>query len=277
MRRTSSSFLVAALLALAGAACDLDTDTTEPSDRAAETAQDGSLQGPPARMPGPPSLTDMVAMAAQSVDAIDVDQLAQIELVREDLHAELAVARPDVVGFHEALAEALVECRFDAPEIDAARTELVAAAGVAGDADGLALQELHGLLDRSQRAAIVAELEANAPDGPPAGHLRELARQMALTDDQIATIHDRLEVPDPMRVTTPESILTSWTTEDFSADALDLAGLTRTRTEDHTAHFVDLVEVMCEVADDEQRLRLGDLLTSPPPQGPPQGPPPPRP
>ena len=37
MRRTSSSFLVAALLALAGAACDLDTDTTEPSDRAAET------------------------------------------------------------------------------------------------------------------------------------------------------------------------------------------------------------------------------------------------
>jgi hypothetical protein len=264
------------------AACDLDSATSEPLDRAAFADTESESQRPPPP-PGPPALSMLVAAAADEVGGLDDAQRDAIEVALAALHEGHALGRDDHEALRLAIADGLSGCVFESGAIEEASAEVIATAGVHAQDDADTLDELHAILDASQRGAaldVLAQIEP--PPHGPGGAVRELARSLELSDAQIESVHDLLGDEGPRRVGDgepdgPAVVLAGFAGDDFSAADLELGTHARQRATARTAEFVAVVGALCAVLDDEQRDVLDASLRSAP-QPPPEGhrPPPPR-
>jgi len=135
---------------------------------------------------------------AMSLDTLGVDdnQLAQIQKIQADIHAQLKPAHDAEKVVLLALADGVAAGMIDQDRTDAAIAELAKTSAAAQDAVADSLDALHQTLTAPQREALVDKLEAhiavwdetNAGDDKRGGHLEKLATDLALTPDQVEKI-----------------------------------------------------------------------------------------
>jgi Spy/CpxP family protein refolding chaperone len=137
------------------------------------------------------------------------DQRTQIEQLATDAearHAPTADGRKDLMNaFADMVEKGSIDRAALQPKVDRVTGELVQVR----DADRAALVKLHDILDKKQRDEFADALEgqfkhakhggwgAEGEGKPPFAHLRELGKELNLSDDQKDKIHD--VVKDAMR------------------------------------------------------------------------------
>jgi Spy/CpxP family protein refolding chaperone len=220
---------------------------------------------------------------AMSLDTLGVspEQEAAVERIRKDLHAKMEPARAAEQSVTAALADGLSAGTIDAAKVDAALAQVSAAAATAHDASVAALNELHSVLTPEQRSALVDKVEAHwavwqkanaeetASDRPEGGHLAALAKDLALTDAQVAQIRSNLAegmkaVPrlDPQEIATHLHAFG----EAFRGDTFDAKSLTTASGADAhivargTAQMAHFVETVSPVLTPEQRNDFAQRL-----------------
>jgi Spy/CpxP family protein refolding chaperone len=145
---------------------------------------------------------------ALSLDSLGVsaEQQAQIEKIRDTLRAKLEPAQAAEKKVALLLADEIAAGKVDQPKVDAAIGRLGAASGAVHPAVVDALVQLHGVLDETQRTALVDKVEAhwelwkdaNGVGVDPAerrehGRLETLAIELSLTPEQVDSIRKRLQ------------------------------------------------------------------------------------
>lgn len=141
-----------------------------------------------------------IAMSLDSLNATP-EQAAAITKIRTDMHAAMAPAHDAEKTVLLALADGIEANHIDQPKVDAAIAQLTVAAASVHDAVAGSLSALHATLTPPQRAALVDKVEShfevwhhtNAPDEAATrdahgGHLGKLAKQLALSPQQVETI-----------------------------------------------------------------------------------------
>ncbi|HEY3354665.1 MAG TPA: Spy/CpxP family protein refolding chaperone [Polyangia bacterium] len=143
---------------------------------------------------------------AMSLDTLGVspEQRVAVEVIRTDLLARSEAARAAEQHLLAALADGLAATSFDAAKVDADVARVIAAVAAVHDASAAALNHLHAVLTRPQRAALVEKVEAhwavwqtaNTEESIAAsangGHLATLATDLGLTPDQADRIRAAL-------------------------------------------------------------------------------------
>ncbi|HSY24601.1 MAG TPA: Spy/CpxP family protein refolding chaperone [Polyangiaceae bacterium] len=213
---------------------------------------------------------------AMSLDTLGVspEQEAAVERIRKDLHAKMEPARAAEQSMTAALADGLSAGTIDAVKVDAALAQVRAAAATAHEASVAALNELHSVLTPEQRGALVDKVEAHwavwqranaeetASDRPEGGHLATLAKDLALTDAQVAQIRSNLaEGMKAVPRLDPEEIATHLHAfgEAFRSNTFDAKSLTSASGADAhivargTAQMAHFVETVSPVLTPEQR------------------------
>jgi hypothetical protein len=127
-------------------------------------------------------------------------QADALKKIRRELHDKMLPAHNAEKTILHGLATGIKAGAIDRAQVDAALAELKTAVGGIHDAVAASLDELHATLDADQRKRLVAQVErhfriwhkahpheASEPD-KTGGHLARLAKQLALTDQQVATI-----------------------------------------------------------------------------------------
>jgi Spy/CpxP family protein refolding chaperone len=142
-----------------------------------------------------------------SLEKIDITQQQNeaLKKIRRELHDKMLPAHNAENAIIHGLVDGIKAGAIDAPQLAKLIDELETAVAGFHDAVADSLDELHATLDPEQRKKLVAEVErhfriwhkAHAQD-PGAhdrtgGHLARLAKQLALTDQQVATIDASFE------------------------------------------------------------------------------------
>ena len=223
-------------------------------------------------------------LIALSLDTLggEPQERAAIERIRADLHAKMEPARAAEQALHTALADGLAAGGIDHAKVDAAVAQLATAAGGVHDATSDALNQLHAALTPGERAALVDKLEAhfgvwqkaNADEqkdatGQPrkGGHLERLAREIALTQDQLDKIHGSLAAsPAPAFDAQKVEAHIKAFGDAFRADSFDAKSLsTAAGANAHMAQFgatrmVRFYEAVDAVLTADQRAKLAAIL-----------------
>jgi Spy/CpxP family protein refolding chaperone len=142
-----------------------------------------------------------------SLETLDVTQKQAdaLKKIRRELHDKMLPAHNAENAIIRVLVDGIKAGAIDAPQLAKLIDELQTASAGFHDAVADSLNELHATLELKQRKKLVAEVErhfriwhkAHAQD-PGArdrtgGHLARLAKQLALTDQQVATIDASFE------------------------------------------------------------------------------------
>jgi Spy/CpxP family protein refolding chaperone len=100
---------------------------------------------------------------AMSLDTLGLppNERSAAEKIRLDLHARMQPALSADQALANTLAAGLDSAAFDAAQVDAAVTQVGAAASAVHEASAQALNELHGVLTPPERAALVDKVEAH--------------------------------------------------------------------------------------------------------------------
>jgi Spy/CpxP family protein refolding chaperone len=100
---------------------------------------------------------------AMSLDTLGLppNERSAVEKIRLDLHARMQPALSADQALANTLAAGLDSAAFDAAQVDAAVTQVGAAASAVHEASAQALNELHGVLTPPERAALVDKVEAH--------------------------------------------------------------------------------------------------------------------
>ncbi|HSY21429.1 MAG TPA: hypothetical protein VK841_04905 [Polyangiaceae bacterium] len=149
----------------------------------------------------------IVAFIAMSLDTIGAndDQRAAIEKIQTALRVKLEPARVADQKLATVLADGIAAGSIDKAKVDAAIAKLAETSKGVHAAIADSLNELHGVLDDAERAALVDKVEAHwqvwkdaNEEGAKAGEPREhgrieaLARALALTPDQVDKVRDAI-------------------------------------------------------------------------------------
>jgi Spy/CpxP family protein refolding chaperone len=220
---------------------------------------------------------------AMSLDSLNTtpEQAAAIAKIRTDMHAAMAPAHDAEKAVLLALADGMASNEIDQPRIDAAIAQLKTASARVDDAVAGSLDALHATLTPPQRAALADKVEAhfevwhhtNAPDEAAmrdahGGHLGKLAKELALSPQQVETIRasftssmsgvpyfDRAEIDARLKAFGAA----------FAGDTFDPKALSTGSPNAHMAAWgitrtVHFYEVVLPVLTSEQRARLaGDI------------------
>jgi Spy/CpxP family protein refolding chaperone len=133
---------------------------------------------------------------AMGVDQINTtpEQKTAIDKIKTDLWAKMEPAHVAEKNVLLAVADGVASGQFDQGKIDAAISDVGTKSGGIHDAIADSLNQLHETLTPPQRQALVDKMEAhfevwhsaNAPEEDKEhGHLAHLAKELALTPDQV--------------------------------------------------------------------------------------------
>jgi Spy/CpxP family protein refolding chaperone len=156
----------------------------------------------------------IAAFIAMSLDTIggNDDQRAAIEKIQTALRVKLEPARVADQKLATLLADGIAAGSIDKAKVDAAIAKLAATSSGVHAAIADSLNELHGVLDDAERAALVDKIEAHwqvwkdaNEEGAKAGEPREngrieaLTRALSLTPDQVDKVRDAVRKAPPPR------------------------------------------------------------------------------
>jgi Spy/CpxP family protein refolding chaperone len=220
---------------------------------------------------------------AMSVDGLGTtpDQDEAIEKIQADMHAKMQPAHDAEKVVLMTLADGVAAGNVDQAKVDAAIAQMSAASAGIHDAIADSVNQLHATLTPPQRVALVDKVEAhfevwhhsNAPEETAdrdkhGGHLGKLAKQLALSPDQVEKIRvsfkmsnegkhfDRGEAEQHMK-----AFGAAFASETFDAKSLTAGGAVNahmaTWGETRMAH---LYEAAAPVLTPEQRTKLADEL-----------------
>jgi len=280
--------LSCAALGLALIACDPEALDRDATDRDAQTERPGAPPRDERVGPkGPPAM--VLVGAALHGDVLDGDQHEVLRPALDALHA----AHREVRASHEAVETSalddLADGRLELADHTVALDELETLAQAEAAAMEHLLATLHDVLDPQQREAVVEavververveSIQMRHPDGAspphPAGMhpeaLRGLAEALALSDEQIVTIRDALDVRAPQREPDegpePDDLddaLDAFGGPDFDPSLLELTTLHPQHVRARTERRLTLLAVLLTVVDDDQRNALVEHLDTRP-------------
>lgn len=220
------------------------------------------------------------------------DQRTKLEALAKEAetrHASVAAARKDLVlAFADQVERGSVDRAALQPKIDAVK----ASAEKVRPDDLAAIDQMHALLDKEQRAAFVSALEDevkatfrgkhHGKHGKgekdeargPFGHLRQLAADLQLSDAQKDTIKEKLKALREQheggekghgfregfgRMRAAKQALESFENDDFKAASLkDLVDAQK--AEVRAQHMLDVADAVLPVLTPEQRKTAAEKL-----------------
>lgn len=218
--------------------------------------------------------------------ALRPDQRTKLEAIAKEAearHASVQGARKDLMlAFADQVEKGAIDRAALQPRIDAAK----AGEGAVRPQDLAALDQVHAILDKDQRAAFVEALEdeikgafkgkhhGKKGKGEAAvgfGHMKQLARDLNLSDAQKDQIKDKLRALHESREKDGEhgkrggfgkmrqakQALESFANDDFRAASLAAA---LPAHDDHAARMLDAAEAVLPVLTPEQRKIAAEKL-----------------
>jgi hypothetical protein len=173
---------------LGAASCGSTTDHTETA-AAPESAASSALTAPASR----PSSLFLKAVESLSLRSDQQQTVAAIRARLHEAHAPVREARAKLT------AEVVRQVRAGAVDhalLQPLTDQVAAAAGATKPAIQQAVQQIHDILDASQRRALVASLREKGAQAHGHGevkeHMARMATDLALTEDQRTAIHTQL-------------------------------------------------------------------------------------
>jgi Spy/CpxP family protein refolding chaperone len=147
-------------------------------------------------------------LVLDSVETLGVtpEQEVAVDKIKAEFHKKMKPVREANKAVIGLLADGVAAGKIDTAKVDAAVAKATAEATAAHGANDELLNQLHAALKPEQRAALVDKLdaqwsvwkEANAgkqgeDNAKPDGHLTHLAKEVSLTDDQVAKVKANLD------------------------------------------------------------------------------------
>ncbi len=225
----------------------------------------------------------IAAFIAMSLDTIggNDDQRAAIEKIQTALRVKLEPARVADQKLAGVLADGIAAGSIDKAKVDTAIAKLAATAAGVHAAIADSLNELHGVLDDDERAALVDKIEAHwqvwkdaNEEGAKAGEPREhgrveaLTRALALTPDQVDKVRDAVRKAPPPRKFDEDKVtahITAFGTafEAANFDAKKFASgdtINASLTSWGATSMAHFYEAILPVLTPEQRTKLADRV-----------------
>jgi Spy/CpxP family protein refolding chaperone len=221
---------------------------------------------------------------AMSLDGLGTssDQDQAIAKIQADMHAKMAPAHDAEKAVLLVVADGVAAGAIDHGKLDAAISELATASAGVHDAVADSLNQLHATLTPAQRAALVQKVEAHfevwahvnsqdedASKDAHGGHLAQLAKELALTPDQVEQVRASFEqagekAPRFDRAEADAHLKAFG--DAFQGDTFDAKTLTTGR--DVNAHMavwgmrrmIRLYEALTPVLTPEQRAKVSELI-----------------
>jgi Spy/CpxP family protein refolding chaperone len=227
-----------------------------------------------------------------SIETLGVspEQKAKLQVVQDQLKGEIEPAHQASRQLITILADGVAAGQIDQARVNAQLAVLAAAAATASDASTSALNQLHAILDTSQRAALVDKVEANWHIWRDVNHeekagsqerddrLADFAQDTGLTAEQTAKLgaaltaagDDQASQVDPAEMDSyMKTFRTAFVADTFDAKALGSANQASAHVAragaGRMAHFY---EVVTPLLTPDQRTKvaghLRDRLNPPP-------------
>jgi Spy/CpxP family protein refolding chaperone len=145
----------------------------------------------------------LIGMSLTDLTDLTADQKTAIEKIKSDLHAKMEPVHQANLAVETTLADGVAAGAVDRAKTDAAIAQLTTAAGGLHDATADAINQLHGVLNATQRAALVDKLSAHwqkwkdahghdedgqGPKPNEGGPLAHVQKLLGLSDDQVAKV-----------------------------------------------------------------------------------------
>jgi Spy/CpxP family protein refolding chaperone len=283
--RVNALALVAGLVL--GVAAAHAAETSPPATGSAPAVtEDGASGADPAaaalqqhhRVHNSGGLTKFVAMGLDTLGTMDEAKRPQIEKLQADLVAHMAPAREAEKALLQALADGVAGGALDKAKVDAALAKVTSAATAKREADYATLNEIHKVLSKEERAALVDKVEAHwevwskvngeASAGVGAGETRlaQLTEEAALTPEQVTKISAALKAsPDASAPRDPKrrearirAFATGFVTESF--DAKSLASTTSAVGGRGSKRMALFYETATPLLTPEQRTKVAENL-----------------
>jgi len=142
-----------------------------------------------------------IGFALMSIDSLGVspEQEAQVEALRKELHEKMHPAHEAEAGLLVVIADGIAGGNIDLQKVDAATAKIAEVSTQMDDVTNDTLNRLHAILNPAERAALAdkveghwmiwqkanAEEEAHGRQHEEGGHIAHLAKELALTPDQV--------------------------------------------------------------------------------------------
>jgi Spy/CpxP family protein refolding chaperone len=145
----------------------------------------------------------LIGMSLKDLTDLTADQKTAIEKIKSDLHAKMEPVHQANLAVETVLADGVAAGAVDRTKADAAIAQLTTAAAGLHDATADAINQLHGVLNATQRAALVDKLTSHwqkwkdahgqdeqgaEPKPKEGGPLAHIQKELGLSDDQVAKI-----------------------------------------------------------------------------------------
>jgi Spy/CpxP family protein refolding chaperone len=170
--------------------------SADPSEASAAT--------PAAAAPAPAAQAEhgpggFVMKAVQSLN-LPADQQQKVDAIRATLQAQAAPVRTARAALGTELASEIRAGQIDHARLQPLADQVRAAGATMHPAMQTAMQQIHDLLDPSQRQALAATFRDRAENAPSGeghqgkwrGHWKKMAADLNLTDAQRSTIHEAM-------------------------------------------------------------------------------------
>jgi Spy/CpxP family protein refolding chaperone len=217
---------------------------------------------------------------ALSLDTLGVtaEQNVTINKIQADLYTKLEPARLANQNVLTTLADGVAASNVDRTKVEAAVAQLTSAASSTHDAVADALNQLHEALTPAQRTALVDKVEAHwevwrhansAKEGTDRGHGWRVAKQLALTSDQVEKVRagfasatkDTAKLDADAVAAHLAAFRAGFASATFDAKALPNANSVNGHLAGWGAtHLARFCEAASPVLTDEQRAKLVALL-----------------
>jgi Spy/CpxP family protein refolding chaperone len=199
------------------------------------------------------------------------EQRAQIDAIKKEAGAKHAAVKKGKKALLEALAAQIGAGKFDAEAMKQASDELMLATMDEAKTHRHALDKLHALLDKKQRAQLAAAIETRmgADDDKRAGReeMRRLTDILKLTPEQqkkMAAVfgedkkddHDRGEKAKSRE----QKMLEAFKSDKYDADKVLPMSAVRASAQQEVSHLFAVVKRILPVLTPEQRVLAADLL-----------------
>jgi Spy/CpxP family protein refolding chaperone len=258
---------VVAVAALGAAACNGNANTGS-APAAAETTQAAPVAASE-NGPGHRLFAQVVGLDLRP------EQRASVDEIEQNLRADLAPHRETLRQVATLMANSIESGRLD--PADAAAQQAALAAGIleAKATFAGAMNAVHDVLDKDQRAALVASLEEqrlnHSAHGDDHGPIAKLALEIGLNDEQKASLRDAVQqgVDEvfPNRKARREegearmkALAEAFVTEDFDAADHDLGGGAERSLESFATLATRTVDISGRVLSVSQREALAAMV-----------------
>jgi len=261
-----------AVSALGATACSQAQATADPA--AGEAAQaETTTAAPASRGPGHQLFSQITALDLRD------DQRTAVSEIEQNLAADMAPHRETIRQVAQLLADGIETGRLEPADAAAQQAALAASMLDVKASFASAMNDVHGVLDADQRAALVAQLQeqhqrhhdGGAEGDHPHGPIAKLALALGLGEEQKAALHDefrkhveaifpdrkahRLEMETRMR-----AMAEAFVSDSFDAADFDMGGGAEQALQSFTAIATHAIDVSGRLLSAPQRQALAALI-----------------